>query len=73
MVPSIGESIDTDKIPPASVISKHLPPIVLSQRNTVNGVLIESSGPLSMGQLLLLGTAGAFASNPDLLKTLLEP
>ena len=73
MVPSIGENIDTDKIPPASVISKHLPPIVLSQQNMADGVLIESSGPLSMGQLLLLGTAGAFASNPDLLKTLLEP
>ena len=73
MVPSIGENIDPEKIPSASVISKHLPPIVLSQRNTADGVLIESSGPLSMGQLLLLGTAGTFASNPNLLKTLFEP
>lgn len=73
MVPSIGENIDSGKIPSASVISKHLPPIVLSQRKTDEGVLIESSGPLSMGQILILGIAGAISWDPGLFQKLTEP
>lgn len=65
MVPAIGENVDTAKIPSAASISKHLQPIVLSQRDTARGTLFESSGPVSMGQLLLLGTAGFAAANPS--------
>lgn len=73
MVPSIGENVDVSKIPSAATISKHLPPIVLSRSDTAGGVLVESSGPISMGQLVILGAAGFTAANPGILKSLLEP
>jgi hypothetical protein len=65
--------VDVSKIPSAATISKHLPPIVLSRSDTAGGVLVESSGPISMGQLVILGAAGFTAANPGILKSLLEP
>ncbi len=60
MMPAIGRTVDLNKLPKAATISRHLPPIILSQKRTKDGTLIESSGPVSMSEFLLMGT-GAFA------------
>jgi hypothetical protein len=54
-------------LPKAETIAKHLPPIVLSQKRTTEGTLMESSGPVSLTQFLLLSTAGAMAANQSIL------
>lgn len=61
MMPAIGKTVDLNKMPKAATISRHLPPIILSQKRTKDGTLIESSGPVSMSEFLLMGT-GAFAA-----------
>lgn len=61
MMPSIGKMMDINKLPKAETISRHLPPIVLSQKRTSDGTLIESSGPVSMSEFLLIG-AGVFGA-----------
>jgi hypothetical protein len=60
-MPSIGKMMDINKMPKPETISRHLPPIVLSQKRTTDGTLIESSGPVSMSEFLLIG-AGAFGA-----------
>ena len=67
MMPDLKKQIDVSKLPKAETIAKHLPPIVLSQKRTTEGTLIESSGPVSMTQFLLLSGAGAMAANQSLL------
>lgn len=61
VMPSIGKMMDINKLPKAETISRHLPPIVLSQKRTSDGTLIESSGPVSMSEFLLIG-AGVFGA-----------
>ena len=61
VMPSIGKMMDINKLPKAETISRHLPPIVLSQKRTTDGTLIESSGPVSMSEFLLIG-AGVFGA-----------
>lgn len=67
MMPNLKKQIDVSKLPKAETIAKHLPPIVLSQKRTTEGTLVESSGPVSMTQFLLLGSACAMAANQSLL------
>jgi len=67
MMPDLKNRIDVSKLPKAESIAKHLPPIVLSQKRTTEGTLMESSGPVSLTQFLLLSTAGAMAANQSLL------
>jgi hypothetical protein len=59
MMPDPNSPIDVSKIPPAASVSQHLPPITLSQSRSPDGTLVESSGPVTMSQMLLLGTAAA--------------
>jgi hypothetical protein len=66
MMPDINRRMDVSKIPQASTISRHLPPITLSQRRTSDGTLVESSGPISMTQFLLIGGAVAASANQSL-------
>ena len=66
MMPDLKKRIDVSKLPKAETIAKHLPPIVLSQKRTTEGTLIESSGPVSMTQFLLLSGAGVMAANQSL-------
>lgn len=61
MMPDINRQIDVDKIPSAQTISKHLPPVTLSRSAVDDGVLMTSSGPLTMTQLLLIGGAAGAA------------
>jgi hypothetical protein len=50
-VPAVGGSIDPGKLPAPEVITKHLSPIVSSQRYDRDGYLAESIGPITLDQL----------------------
>jgi len=67
MLPDLKKRIDVSKLPKAETIAQHLPPIVLSQKRSTEGTLLESSGPVSMTQFLLLTGAGVLAANQSLL------
>ena len=50
-VPAISGSIDPSKLPAPDVITKHLSPIVCSQRYDRDGYVAESIGPITLDQL----------------------
>jgi hypothetical protein len=62
-VPAIAGSVDPTKLPPAEVITKHLSPIVSSQRYNRDGYVAESIGPITLDQsavaLAILSSLGA--------------
>ena len=47
-VPSIAQTVDLNKVPPAEVITRHLSPIVVSQSYVEDGYRTESIGPVSI-------------------------
>lgn len=47
-MPAIGEYVDLTKWPPPEAVTKHLSPIVLSQRFDRDGYVTESTGPVSL-------------------------
>jgi hypothetical protein len=59
IVPEISKTIDVSKLPKPETIGQHLPPIVLSQSRKNEGILLESSGPVSMSQFLILTGAAS--------------
>jgi hypothetical protein len=65
-VPAIGGSIDPSKLPASEVITKHLSPIVSSQRYDGDGYVAESIGPITLDQLgiavAILSSFGAAAA-----------
>ena len=50
-VPAVAGSIDLGKLPGPEVITKHLSPIVSSQRYDRDGYVAESIGPITLDQL----------------------
>ena len=50
-VPAVAGSIDPTKLPPPEIITKHLSPIVSSQRYDNDGYMAESIGPITLDQL----------------------
>jgi hypothetical protein len=50
-VPAVAGSIDPIKLPAPEVITKHLSPIVSSQRYDGDGYMAESIGPITLDQL----------------------
>ncbi len=63
-MPAVASSVDLSKIPSPEVITKHLSPIVSSQRYDHDGYVAESIGPITLDQsaigvaiLSSLGTA----------------
>ncbi|MGE5208599.1 MAG: hypothetical protein ACM3KL_04625 [Alphaproteobacteria bacterium] len=50
-IPAVADSIDPGKLPAAEVITKHLSPIVTSQRYDGDGYIAESIGPITLDQL----------------------
>jgi hypothetical protein len=63
-MPAVAGSVDTTKLPSPEVITKHLSPIVSSQRYDHDGYVAESVGPITLDQsaigvaiLSSLGTA----------------
>lgn len=57
VMPGVADVIDSSKIPETGTIAKHLGAIVYSQTRLPHGYLIESSGPITMNQAILLGAA----------------
>jgi hypothetical protein len=61
-VPAITRSVDLDKLPSPEVITKHLSPIVSSQRYDRDGYVAESLGPITLDQaaisLAILSSVG---------------
>jgi len=47
-MPAISEYVDVTKLPPAETVTKHLTPIVLSQRYDRDGYVTESTGPVTL-------------------------
>jgi hypothetical protein len=64
-MPAIARSVDLDKLPSPEVITKHLSPIVSSQRYDRDGYVAESLGPITLDQaaigLAILSSVGATA------------
>lgn len=68
MVPKVSEVINVEKMPAAEKIGKILPPIVVSQKVSAEGTLLESSGPVSLTQFLMIGGAAADVAKQNLFK-----
>ena len=49
-MPGISQTVDLGKLPHPEVITKHLSPIVMSQRSVDTGYVTESAGPISFFQ-----------------------
>jgi hypothetical protein len=64
-VPAVAGSVDPTKLPSPEVITKHLSPIVSSQRYDRDGYMAESIGPITLDQsaigLAILSSLGAGA------------
>jgi len=64
-MPAVGGSVDATKLPSAEIITKHLSPIVSSQRYDRDGYVAESVGPITLDQsaigLAILSSLGAGA------------
>ena len=62
-MPAIAGSVDLSKLPSPEVITKHLSPIVSSQRYDGDGYVAESVGPITLDQsaigLAVLSSVGA--------------
>jgi hypothetical protein len=52
-LPGIADTVDLNKLPAAEVITKHLGPIVMSQRYDKEGYVAESIGPVTLYQTVL--------------------
>jgi len=72
-VPSVAGSIDPTKLPSPDVITKHLSPIVSSQRYDHDGYVADSVGPITLDQsaigfaiLSSLGSAARQKASPGL-------
>ena len=50
-IPAVAGSVDPTKLPAPEVITKHLSPIVSSQRYDGDGYMAESIGPITLDQL----------------------
>ncbi len=55
VMPGMAEWIDTSKLPQLETVAKHLAPIVYTQSRVDNGYLIESTGPITLNQAILIG------------------
>jgi hypothetical protein len=66
MMPDLSSRLDVSKLPKPETIGQHLPPIVFNQSRTADGTRLESSGPVSMSQFLILAgsASAAMGQNP---------
>ncbi len=67
--PQVNDYVDLSKLPDGEAISKHLTPIVLSQKSDDQGILMESVGPVTFIQATAgLGVVVGAAAVPALQK-----
>ena len=64
VMPGAASMIDTGKLPQTETVSRHLPPVILSQQRLEDGVLIESSGPVTVSQLAIAAAIGGVVGAP---------
>src|SRR6267378_792495 len=57
-MPAISDYVDVGKLPPPEIVTKHLSPIVSSQRYDGDGYVTESTGPVTLNQALGLPAVG---------------
>jgi hypothetical protein len=63
-VPGVSEYVDIDKFPAPETVTKHLSPIVSSQRRERDGYVSESIGPMTLNQAAVgLGILGIGMAN----------
>src|SRR5438034_283375 len=64
-MPGMTDSVDLTRLPAAEIITKHLSPIVSSQRYDGDGYVAESGAPITLDQsaigLAILSAVGAAA------------
>ena len=65
VLPGAAGMIDTGKLPQTETIARHLPPVILSQQRLEDGVLVESSGPITASQLALAAAIGGIFSTSN--------
>jgi hypothetical protein len=53
-MPAISDHIDVNKLPAPEVVTKHLSPIVSSQRYEGDGYVSESIGPITLNQAVII-------------------
>ena len=66
LMPDMSQKWDVAKLPNPPTIGQHLPPIVFSQKRIPDGTRMESSGPVSMSQFLILAGSASAALNQTL-------
>ena len=66
LMPDMSQKWDVAKLPSPPTIGQHLPPIVFSQKRIPDGTRMESSGPVSMSQFLILAGSASAALNQTL-------
>ena len=60
-MPGASDIIDSAKLPQTEAVAKHLQPITYSQIRKKNGYLVESTGPITLNQAIVLGaSAGSY-------------
>ena len=64
VMPGAADMVDTGKLPQTETIARHLPPVILSQQRLEDGVLLESSGPVTVSELAVAAAAGAALGAP---------
>ncbi len=55
MMPAVAQKIDVSKLFPTEAFTEHLGPTVFTQSVDGDGVRLESAGPVTVNQLVLLG------------------
>lgn len=55
LMPGISDVIDGSKLPNTATVAQHLNPIVFSQTRLSDGYLVDSQGPITMNQAVILG------------------
>jgi hypothetical protein len=54
LLPGISDHVDISKVPPPEVVTRHLSPIVFSQRYDGEGYVAESIGPITFNQAVIV-------------------
>lgn len=67
VMPGAAEWVEPSKLPQTDSVARHLAPIVLSGQRLSDGILIESSGPITMNQAAFAIAAGIALSNAQTL------
>lgn len=55
LMPGASDVIDPSKLPETETIARHLQPITYAQTRLADGYYIESTGPITMNQAIILG------------------